>query len=95
MPLDVAVAVVDVQGIAEETVGQGGAGGRHPLAGHHDGGLITAELFQGRFAHDGGNGCLRSGDQRPQSVHQAAFGLMLNCVGQVIPPGFQREIDGI
>jgi hypothetical protein len=95
MPLDVAVAVVDIQGIAEKSVGQGGPGGRHALAGDHDGGLIAAELFQGGFAHDVGNRRLRSGDQRPQAVHEAAFGLVLNVGGQVFPAGVQREIDGM
>jgi hypothetical protein len=71
VPLDVAVAVVDVQGIAEKPVGQGGPGGRHALAGDHDGGLVAAELFQGGLAHDVGHRCLRSGDHRPQvSIRQ-------------------------
>jgi hypothetical protein len=55
MAFDVAIAVVDIQGIAEKSVGQGGAGGRGPLAAHDDGGLIAAKLRQGGLANDAGN----------------------------------------
>jgi hypothetical protein len=47
------------------------------------------------FAHDVGHRGLRSGDQRPQCIHEAAFGLVLNRFGQVIPAKGQREIDGM
>ena len=93
MALNVAVAVIDIQGITEKTVGQGGADSGHTLAGDHDGGLFTTELRQGGRAHNAGYRCLRTGNQRAQGIHEAALGLVLNLCRQIFPPGFQYEID--
>jgi hypothetical protein len=91
--LDPAVAVVDVERVLGEAVGQRGADGRDALAGNQDGRLIPGQLLAGDTGHDVPDGRAPSGDESPHEIQQPALRLMPRRHRQIVPSERHGEIE--
>jgi hypothetical protein len=91
--LDPAVAVVDVERVLGEPVGQGSPDRRDALAGNHDGGLGPRKLLAGDTGHDVAHRRAAPGNERPDEIQQTAFGLPPHRRGQIIPLDSGYEIE--